>query len=1066
MKNKHFLVLCVLGLVFTLVSCEEINRDPENSVVGLRALHARHLENSPYKSTKLLPKKKRSELGLPPDRYMERVWELTMNPAIGRPTQENLRQIQQQLLEERTKALASGRVPGDNSNNNWVERGPNNVGGRTRALIFDPNDSTNETVLAGGVSGGLWRNTNISDPTSVWTAVDIPEHLNITCIAVDPNNTKTMYVGTGESYVFGDVNGNGVWKSVDGGNSWSHVFGGSVGETVLQSDSNVIVNSPSSLAGNYLSLGASFGPKATSGITGNLVLINSGGTNPNLGCNSVENVSAVNGQIAVIYRGTCSFVQKITNAQAAGAKAVIMINNEAGNPIVMGGDDTNGVIQIPSVMISKAEGDKLVEALNTGQVINSTIKAVNGGDFFGYYVLKGNQHVNDIVIRDNKGASEVFIAAGSTFYSDSNPITLLGPQDYGLFKSDNEGSSWKLLGLPLTSGGNRYEPNDLELGADNTLWVATTRNKVYGDGGGTIFSSSNGENFNLAYSFNARRTQIALSGTKPNKIYVLAEGPDDDTPVVMKKTLDGFTTVSDLKLPNDVDSDIDDNDFCRNQAFYNLVIKVDPTNDNKIFVGGIDLFSSSTGGIAWDQITHWYGGFGFPRMHADQHAIVFGNGDTSKMLFGNDGGVYYSSTGGKSPQVRNNGYNVTQFYTIGAAPTSTVQGNYFSGGTQDNGTPYFKNAKEGVSSSIDITGGDGGYTSFDLDGVDSYFIANYVYNNAIYRIDYKTGEKITLIEEDENAGEFINPQALDSRLDYLFSNYSIGTEYAIRTYRTKSTTEDYEVNTLKNGLLDAPALALQISPYDVSNEESILYAGLENGRLLKIISASNILGQTWTDISGSGFVGSVSDIEFGRSTDEMFVTFHNYGVNNIWYTTDGGTTWEQKDGDLPDMPVKAILQNPLKHNEVIIGTELGVWYTTNFTSENPNWKSAFNGMSNVKVTDLVLRDDNTIFASTYGRGIFSGKFTGEALSVEENVLNTGISLFPTVSNGDFNVTSKSNLGAVNLQIFNLNGQSVYVNDLNLSGNASKAININVASGVYLAKFTSGSVSATKKFVIK
>ena len=77
---------------------------------------------------------------------------------------------------------------------------------------------------------------------------------------------------------------------------------------------------------------------------------------------------------------------------------------------------------------------------------------------------------------------------------------------------------------------------------------------------------------------------------------------------------------------------------------------------------------------------------------------------------------------------------------------------------------------------------------------------------------------------------------------------------------------------------------------------------------------------------------------------------------------------------MPDLPVKAILQNPFNSNEVIIGTELGIWYTTNFSESSPNWNPAQGGMSNVRVTDIDLRDDNAIFISTYGRGVFSGQF--------------------------------------------------------------------------------------------
>ncbi len=107
----------------------------------------------------------------------------------------------------------------------WTERGPTNVGGRTRALAFDPNDPSLKKVWAGGVSGGLWFTENIYDANAPWQNVDdFWANLAITGIAFDPSNPQTIYISTGEGYqTLNAVRGEGIWKSTDGGGSWQQL---------------------------------------------------------------------------------------------------------------------------------------------------------------------------------------------------------------------------------------------------------------------------------------------------------------------------------------------------------------------------------------------------------------------------------------------------------------------------------------------------------------------------------------------------------------------------------------------------------------------------------------------------------------------------------------------------------------------------------------------------------------------------------------------------------------------------------------------------------------------------
>ena len=998
--NKKILLFSLLAItLFGVVFKTMVSNDTE--VEKLRKQHAQFLKEHPYQKTGNLPKKERKAQGLPPNAFFEQKYLSEINPATGKTHKENVFKLQNEL-----KALRAGqKVPGE-ADNAWEERGPDNVGGRTRALLFDPNDATSETVFAGGVSGGLWKNTKISDASNKWVRVGIPENLAVSCIVADPNDSKTFYIGTGESYVSGDVNGDGVWKSTDGGNSWTNILGGVTGAAYLDANSTVKVNSPASIADTYIStLATAFGGDLLTPVTGNLVLVQDDTAPESDACTDLVNSVDISGNIAVIKRGVCSFDDKVKRAQDAGAIAVVMINNVDGNPIAMGGDDAS--ITIPAVMIGKTNGEAVIIELLSGAVNVTLTKGSNNAT--NALVVPGIQHVNDIIIRDNGGISEVFVAAGESGYPGA---TVLGGDSFGVYKSTN-GIDFVKLDIPKTTAGNEHEPNNLEIASDNSIYLSTTRSFAHGDGGGVIFKSTDGINFNLKHTIpNGVRTEIAVSPSTPGLVYILSQTSTSGAPVKIFKTINDFGTTAELGLPNDADNGIPDNDFTRGQSFYDLLIKVDPTNENSVYVGGIDLFKSTNGGVSWKQISKWSNNnnlsdLGVSLVHADQHGLAFASSE--KMVFGNDGGVYYSSNSGKNILARNKNYNTLQFYTVGVAPSTAFGGDeYFLAGAQDNGTLLIANASMGINSSISAAGGDGAASFFDVDGIDKYYITNYVYNGSIRLYNYNTFQHITINSEEGSNGSFINEEELDSHLNILYSNYSSGSNYIIKRYSNLLSTIS-KVN-LTNGLMDRAPSVLKVSPYTVSSSK--LFIGLGNGKLLRVDNA-NVDQGTWTDITGDSFVGSVSDIEFGATENDIFVTMHNYGVKSIWYSNDAGVTWKSKEGNLPDIPVKSILQNPLSLDEVIIGTDLGVWKTANFSDENPTWEQSYNGMSNVPVLDLDLRDDNTVFAATYGRGVFSGKFIFDPNGDDDGdtILN-GVDNCPTNANTDQKDTDGDGIGDV------------------------------------------------------
>ncbi len=123
-------------------------------------------------------------------------------------------------IREFQKALAMAKTPGIKLD--WSERGPGNVGGRTRALLVDPEDPNMHTWYAGSVSGGLWKTT---DGGENWVSLtDHLPNLSVSALTMAESNPNIIYMGTGESMAgAGSVAGYGIFKSSDKGEIWTQL---------------------------------------------------------------------------------------------------------------------------------------------------------------------------------------------------------------------------------------------------------------------------------------------------------------------------------------------------------------------------------------------------------------------------------------------------------------------------------------------------------------------------------------------------------------------------------------------------------------------------------------------------------------------------------------------------------------------------------------------------------------------------------------------------------------------------------------------------------------------------
>jgi hypothetical protein len=168
---------------------------------------------------------------IPKERRIKEALELeelrTKDLSLGYVPRERLvtalEETRRRQLELQASGFYDSRGPNNIVNGRWRERGPNNVGGRTRALLVDLNDPERKTIYAGAASGGLWRTRDVTDPNIQWEAIDeFWASLAIGALAQDPNDPQYIYAGTGE---YTDVRGFGIMRSSDGGNNWSLLTG-------------------------------------------------------------------------------------------------------------------------------------------------------------------------------------------------------------------------------------------------------------------------------------------------------------------------------------------------------------------------------------------------------------------------------------------------------------------------------------------------------------------------------------------------------------------------------------------------------------------------------------------------------------------------------------------------------------------------------------------------------------------------------------------------------------------------------------------------------------------------
>jgi photosystem II stability/assembly factor-like uncharacterized protein len=561
----------------------------------------------------------------------------------------------------------------------------------------------------------------------------------------------------------------------------------------------------------------------------------------------------------------------------------------------------------------------------------------------------------------------------------------------GIFRSKDGGATWgALTGANAPSIGAFNKISDMELSSDGILFIAEGSSTFpvniikSTDAGVTAF-----KNITPAGTFDNGRVEFALAPSTTGDqqvIYAVSALSGVIKANFFLKSTNGGTSWVPMKVP--VYDDLNgagEKPFMGDQGSYDLILGTHETNPNILYAAGVQFSISIDGGETW-LAKKGYGELG-DLMHSDHHAFVGRPGFPNETIFGNDGGIYYSSNWATSDKTypviknRNNGYNVTQFFSIDM--NSFANNGTVVAGAQDNGTRTISSTSGKIGSGKEINSGDGGLTF--IDKLDSNIVISHYINVSptLHKSGSISGDALSevLRPSDSARGGFINPADYDSPNHTLYENYTLASEGETKIIRYHIKGEPLKYTYTSSILRFTGVKALTISFIKLGKTAGNLYIGTNKGNVYK---ATNIPTEGDATIpltlimdKTNTVEGNVSCLDFGIDENTMVVTKSNYNITSVFYTINGGNTWISKDESLyglPNIPVRYALINPKDTKQVLLATELGVWSTTDITTTNPVWEPNNTTLANVRCDMLKYRSsDETVALATHGRGVFTTK---------------------------------------------------------------------------------------------
>ncbi|MCW2504525.1 MAG: hypothetical protein JWO79_2809 [Actinomycetia bacterium] len=580
---------------------------------------------------------------------------------------------------------------------------------------------------------------------------------------------------------------------------------------------------------------------------------------------------------------------------------------------------------------------------------NGVYRSTDGGITWTPSGLTGTDRIGRIA-PDPANSQRIFAAAAGSLFVPGGAR--------GLYRTTDGGTTWQkvLAGATATTGAIdvAVDPNNPQR-IYAAMWdhYRQPSGRVYGGTGSGLYRSIDGGTTWTrlggglpAASGDLGRMGVAVATSDPNRLYAIAANTSGDFSGFWTST-NGGDSWAKLTTTSAVSS---------SQSTFGWWfgrIWVDPAASRHVFVAGVSLVESADAGATWASSSS---------VHADQHALAWAPASPGRVYLGDDGGVYRSQSGGSvtGSWTKAASLPVNQFYSVGVSRQSPDR---VLGGAQDNGSLR----SWGTPSWNSINGGDGTTTLIDPSNQNKVYACSQY--GACSRSSTGGSAMSGFGSTTSDRRGWLTPVVFDPGNPAIMYyggnrlNRSVNSAASWSAISPDLTHGDGGTGGYPFGTITAVAVA-KANP-------AVIYAGTDDGR----VWITRNTGGSWTEITAGLPTRWMTSIAVDpANADVAYVTVSGYrsGDNgaHVWRTANGGTTWRDISGNLPNAPVNRLVLDPRTPAVLYVASDVGIFSSPN---GGTSWQALGSGLPAVPVADLdVLASGSStvLTAATFGLGMY------------------------------------------------------------------------------------------------